>query len=223
MRGLIRSLSARSEYAIVLLTAFGYFTFSSLVAVLRPSSVPPISQNHLEALLIYESAVLLLLGAFLHVRGWTMARLGISPTARDTLLGVCLAVAAYGAYVAIWFIASAAGAHPTYTGTYREIAAHSLALPVVLAVSILNPVYEETFLCGYIITVAKGTGSTTAGVNVSVAIRLLYHLYQGGVGVIGIIPFGLIFAWWYARTGRLWPLFVAHGLTDAAGLLQFVR
>jgi hypothetical protein len=158
MRGLARSLSARSEYAIVLLSAFGYFTFSSLAAVLRPTSIQPISQIHLEFLLIYESALLLLLGAFLYVRGWTTARLGISPTAKDTLLGV-----------------------------------------------------------------AKSAGSTTAGVNVSVAIRLLYHLYQGGIGVIGIIPFGLIFAWWYARIGRLWPLFVAHGLTDAAGLLQFFR
>jgi membrane protease YdiL (CAAX protease family) len=155
--------------------------------------------------------------------GWTTARLGVSPTAKDTFLGVALAVAAYGAYVVIWFIASAAGAHPTYTGTYREIAAHNLSLPVVLAVSILNPVYEETFLCGYIITIAKGAGSITAGVNVSVAIRLLYHLYQGGIGVIGIIPFGLIFAWWYARTGRLWPVWVAHALFDATGLLQFVR
>ena len=61
-----------------------------------------------------------------------------------------------------------------------------------------------------------------AGVHVSVAIRLLYHLYQGAIA-IGVVPFGLIFALWYRRTGRLWPVIVAHALTDFAALLHFVR
>jgi membrane protease YdiL (CAAX protease family) len=28
----------------------------------------------------------------------------------------------------------------------------------------------------------------------------------------------LLFAWWYARTSRLWPLIIAHALLDIAGL-----
>jgi membrane protease YdiL (CAAX protease family) len=58
---------------------------------------------------------------------------------------------------------------------------------------------------------------------VSVAIRLLYHLYQGAIAAIGVVPFGLIMALWYRRTGRLWPVIVAHGLTDFAALLRFMH
>jgi uncharacterized protein len=64
--------------------------------------------------------------------------------------------------------------------------------------------------------------NSVTGVNVSVAIRLVYHLYQGAIGVVTIIPFGLIVTWWYARTGKLWPILVAHAAIDFMGLLQFV-
>jgi membrane protease YdiL (CAAX protease family) len=53
---------------------------------------------------------------------------------------------------------------------------------------------------------------------VSAGIRVFYHFYQGAVGVVGIAPMALLFAYWFARTGRLWPLIVAHALTDFAGL-----
>jgi hypothetical protein len=68
-------------------------------------------------------------------------------------------------------------------------------------------------------TVARENNRLMTGVNASVAIRLAYHLYQGGIGVIGIIPFGLVCAWWFARAGRLWPVIVAHAVTDATSLL----
>jgi CAAX protease family protein len=82
---------------------------------------------------------------------------------------------------------------------------------------------EELFLCGYIVTALKERDSSVTAVNVSVAIRLVYHLYQGAIGVLTIIPLGLIFSWWYARTGRLWPVLVAHAVFDLTSLLQFVH
>jgi membrane protease YdiL (CAAX protease family) len=45
-----------------------------------------------------------------------------------------------------------------------------------------------------------------------------YHLYQGVLGALTIAPVGLLFAYWYVRSGRLWPLIVAHGLIDFIGL-----
>ena len=33
----------------------------------------------------------------------------------------------------------------------------------------------------------------------------------------------LVLALWYARTGRLWPVIVAHAVTDFAALLHYVR
>jgi uncharacterized protein len=87
----------------------------------------------------------------------------------------------------------------------------------------VNPFFEELFVCGYLITVAKESGRPALGVNASIAVRLAYHLYQGGVGVLGIIPLGMIFAFWFSKTGRLWPVVVAHALADFEGLVSHVN
>ena len=218
----IEGLSPKAEFVIVILGAFGYFIVTSVLVAIFPAPTPPITQHHLVFLLAYESVTLTLLGSVLYLRGWTPTRMGISITPRDTLIGLGLAVVVYVAYVLVWWLAIDVGLRPVYSGGYRELAVHDLKLPAVIAVSVLNPIYEETFLCGFIVTAAKKYKRSTAGINVSVAIRVLYHLYQGSVGVLGIIPVGLIFALWYARSGRLWPVFVAHALFDAIGLLQFL-
>ena len=86
-----------------------------------------------------------------------------------------------------------------------------------------DPEREEVFVCGYVIAALRKTRSISFAINVSVGIRLIYHLYQGTVGVASIIPLGLIFAYWYARTGRLWPAVIAHAIIDFAGLVIYVQ
>lgn len=98
-----------------------------------------------------------------------------------------------------------------------------ISLATVLAVSLLNPIFEEVFVCGYVIAALKNTRSIPFSINTSVGIRLTYHLYQGTVGLISIIPLGLVFAYWFAKTGRLWPLVIAHGIFDFAGLVVYAR
>jgi uncharacterized protein len=95
-----------------------------------------------------------------------------------------------------------------------HLVAADLRWPIVVMASTVNPVFEEVLVCGYVITALKGRVGTTTAVNVSADIRVFYHLYQGAVGVVGIAPLALLFAYGYARTGRLWPLIVAHALTD---------
>jgi membrane protease YdiL (CAAX protease family) len=46
-------------------------------------------------------------------------------------------------------------------------------------------------------------------------VRLLYHLYQGPIGVVTIVPMGLLFGYAYARSRQLWPLIFAHVLITA--------
>ena len=222
IRRCVQGLSPKAEFAIVTIGAFGFSILASLLAAVFPKPTPPISENALELLLKYESIILLILGAFLYLRGWTLRRLGIRITAKDSLIGVGLAAAVYGAFLSMWWVAVYMGIRPSFAGSYQEVAAHGLNWLTVVATSILNPFYEEIFLCGYIVTVAKTSSRVTAGINLSVAIRLMCHLYQGSIGVLEIIPMGLVFTLWYARTGRLWPVLVAHALFDATGLLHFL-
>jgi membrane protease YdiL (CAAX protease family) len=101
-------------------------------------------------------------------------------------------------------------------------AANDITLPTLVAASIVNPIYEELFLCGYIVTALKDRVGFWSAVNTSIAIRLVCHLYMGGKAALFILPLGFVFTYYYARSNRLWPLVIAHAVIDALGLLQYL-
>ena len=227
MRHYLQGLSPRAEFVIVIALAFGYFIVGSLVSVFWPAARGAMSDARLGTLLGYELTLMALLLPFLRMRGWTLERIGLRPDAVDTLIGIGLAVGAYLTFAFAYEIiadlwpqaAEAMRGPPVGSGG----ASPGLSLSAVVAVSVINPVFEEIFVCGYVVSALRKRPDPWTGINVSVAIRLLYHLYQGAIAAIFIVPFGLIFAIWYAWTGRLWPLIVAHALWDFIGLLHYVR
>jgi membrane protease YdiL (CAAX protease family) len=222
MKPYFRAIPHRVEFAIVILIAFGYFIYGSILTIFTPQhGGAQISNTGLQFLLVYELAALAALGAFLLMRGWSLQRLGFVPTIRDTVTGIGLALTGYFAYIAIWIVFS--GFTPELGAEGDNFIAPGLNLTNVIFISVLNPVFEELFVCGYIIAALRKRRSIYFAINTSVAIRLAYHLYQGTVGVISIIPIGLIFAYWFARTGRLWPVVVAHAVMDFLSLMAYVK
>jgi membrane protease YdiL (CAAX protease family) len=221
--GYLRSLSPRAEFAAVLLIAFGY---PILISLGRFSTLVPfrlISGSSLMGLMIFEPLVLILLGWFLRSRGWTLARLGLGrPGWSAILIGIGLFLVSYIVYRELWFglwyltptTLSAAATPP--------LVAPGLGLPLVVAISLLNPIFEEVFVCGYIVSAIARPGRHWPAIHASVAVRLLYHLYQGPAGIIAILPIGLIFAGYFARTRQLWPLLIAHALFDLASLVSYI-
>jgi membrane protease YdiL (CAAX protease family) len=85
---------------------------------------------------------------------------------------------------------------------------------LIIAVSIINPIFEEAIVVGYIIPVLKDRTGVLFAINISVLVRLLYHLYQGPIAAITIIPMGLIFAFVYTKWKNIWPLIIAHSIMD---------
>ena len=220
------------EFGLVICTAFGWYILTAVFALIsglgraveESSSQLAYGNTHLLGVALYEGLITPVLLAILHTRGWRIAdfRPGVSMPA--TALGVALAVAAYVLY---WLIGGllallypvaqsaldAAGSYQPWTGP---------SLAAVLLVSMVNPVFEEVFVCAYVIEALQPRFGMTTAVNVSVAIRVSYHLYQG----ISVFPFhcayGLLQAHVYVRYGRLWPLIVSHALLDFVALVQFV-
>jgi CAAX protease family protein len=223
MRKFLQPLSPGAEFLIVITVAFGFFIVRSLFSAVHPTIAPHHTGHSLNVLVAYELFLLVMLGTFLHLRGWTLARLGLAPTWKDTAIGVGLALAAYAFYVAGWMALVASAPQLAQAATRMTVVASGVSVPTAIALVLVNPLFEEVFVAGYTISALKDTRGESFATNCSVAIRLLYHLYQGVVGVISIIPTGLIFAFWYLRTGRLWPLIVAHAVLDLTGLLQVVK
>ena len=221
LRGIVSTWPVWTEALIVVFGAFGFAFIGSAQHLSGNAPGAAVTEHHLRSLMIYEPVVFLVVGGFLYLRGWTFKRVGLMPRFMDGPIGVGLALGAYAAYAVLWILATAARLQPAYlNGASSLVGGHFLT--TVIAVSVVNPLFEELFVCGYLITMAKETGHLAIGVNASIAIRLAYHLYQGGAGVIGIVPFGLIMAVWFSKTSRLWPIVVAHALTDFAGLVGSV-
>jgi hypothetical protein len=85
VRQYLRALSPSVEFVIVIACACGLFIFRSTREVFQPSPQGHISEAHLEFLLMYEPAVLTGFVIFLGVRGWTPQRVGLWPSAKETL------------------------------------------------------------------------------------------------------------------------------------------
>src|SRR4051812_6715850 len=97
MRDFLKSLSPASEFVIVIAGAFGLFILSGIAQALMGPRID-VSDDDLQWLLLYETAVLAALGVFLHVRGWAPAHLGLAPRWRDLPVGLALALAVHAAY-----------------------------------------------------------------------------------------------------------------------------
>ena len=207
--------------------AFGLFVPGNLHAFFSGAwatrSAPPINNAHLLKTLLVELAILTIVILFLRAREWSFTRVGLRPTFRDSLVGLGLNIASYVAYAVLFTAVTSFWPEIVKAVGATNLVAKNLDLPLIIAVSIVNPLFEELFTCGYVMTVLKERRGVLMAVNVSVAIRLLYHLYQGPLGVLSILPVGLIFSYWYARTGRLWPLVVAHALADLVGLIAYTN
>jgi membrane protease YdiL (CAAX protease family) len=218
MRAFIKALPPRIEFLIVLLGAFGYFVYENILILLHPSGFGAITNAGLYGLIVIEAFLFSLVWLFLHLRGWTFRKIGLEFRFPDFINGIGLTALAYLAYSLIFWLVLVIGLSPA---AEDGITGGSLNLTSIIAVSVLNPLFEEVFVCGYIITAAAKRNEAWAGIHLSVAIRLLYHLYQGPAAA-GIIPIGLLFAYWYARTERLWPVIIAHGLMDFFGLIALM-
>ncbi len=212
VRRYLQKLSTGSEFAVVILGAFGTALLATFVQLLFHTKAPRLSSGEVWQIVVYEAIVFTLLAAFLGARNWSSDDIGLRPSLRDTLIGSGLALAAFLLWLALALVFAddpqpAAAAGPT------------LPLALVVLISVVNPVFEETFVTGYVITVLKRHDHVFAAIGISVALRVLYHLYEGFDALIGIAPGALLFAAWYARSGRLWPVIVAHALLDFVALL----
>lgn len=208
------------EVVAVLVTAFGYLVLTSLVMAAGGQFATGYKLDNAGAagLILYELVALAIVATFLKARGWKLGDFNPGISWRLTGAGVLLAAAILAANWILSLLVMAAGL--IGPEAYGVVDASGLGIALFAVFCIVNPVFEETLVVGYVTEALRDRHPPLLALNVSVSIRLLYHLYQGPAGVIAIIPMGLLFAFVYHRWNRLWPLVFAHGLLDALGILS---
>lgn len=98
----------------------------------------------------------------------------------------------------------------------------AVEVPTSLLWSFANGFGEEVVVVVYLVTRLTQLGwRPWAVIGASAALRGSYHLYQGVSAGFGNFAMGVIFAWYYARTGKVWPLILAHFFIDAVAFIAY--
>ena len=95
-------------------------------------------------------------------------------------------------------------------------------IPVLLSLAFANAWAEQIIVVGFLMTRLRQLGFSPA--NTLVLASLLrggYHLYQGFGAGLGNFVMGLVFGYVWQRTGRLWPLIVAHTIIDSVAFVGY--
>jgi membrane protease YdiL (CAAX protease family) len=204
------------EFLLVVLLAFGLFSVASVRALFGPltgRAALLFDDHRVWTLLFYQLSVAPVIMYILWERGWKWPDFSVKITPRGVLQGMGLAAAAFAATKASFLLASSI-AEASVPAVIAEIPATTGILPMMamLGAAVVKAVFEEVLVCGYVVQSLRGRFGIALAANASIALRMSFHLYQGPAAFLGYAVFGLVFTLFYVRTGRLWPLIVAHAL-----------
>lgn len=95
-------------------------------------------------------------------------------------------------------------------------------IPVLLLLSFGNGWAEEVVVVGFLLTRLRQLRvNPWTALIASSLLRGAYHLYQGFGAGLGNLAMGLVFGYAWQRTGRLWPLIIAHTMIDAVAFVGY--
>ena len=207
------------EFFLVVLLAFGLFSVASVRALFGPltgRAALLFDDHRVWTLMVYQLSVAPVIIYILWERGWKWLDFSVRITPRGVLQGLGLAVVAYTLSKAALILTStvaAASVAPALAAA--PMASGLFAMGGMLFASVVKALFEEILVCGYVIQSLRGRFGVALAVNASIALRMSFHLYQGPGAFLTFAVFGLVFTLFYIRTGRLWPLIVAHALLEA--------
>jgi membrane protease YdiL (CAAX protease family) len=149
-------------------------------------------------------------------RGWSLGCVSSPLEVVDLARGVGVFVISYLAYwLAFTLVLLAFPTLPDFVRGMQIGGAPSWW--VVAVVSLLNPVAEEFLYLGFITNLVRSDGLQVA-LLAGLLARTAVHVYQGPVGLVSAIAIGLVFGIYYLRSDRIWPVVIAHSLSDFIAL-----
>lgn len=228
----------RIEILIVLAVTFGLSAYTALLrlleAVLLGLSGQVVALNPRRSTFDLLDLGLNLAGVFqllgwgalglylLWSSGFRLADIGLArPRARPDLLGGLALAALIGLPgLALYQLARVLGINASVEPA--EVYDTWWRIPVLLAISFANGWAEEIVVVGFLLTRLRQLRvNRVVAIVAASLLRGLYHLYQGFGAGLGNVAMGLVFGYAWHRTGRLWPLIIAHALIDAVAFVGY--
>jgi len=209
-----RTTTTPGEAAVIVGICFGLSIVVSINAVASGFPSSPFSDSSLISMIGLELVFAFVALVVLYLRGFAIGTLVPAPTLKGCAQGLGLFVAAW-IVGAILMLPFASEAEQPYVHMVEDA---RVTVPVVVIMAMVNGAFEEVFLLGFLMRGLRGFGLSIA-LGTMLLVRVLYHLYQGPLGAVYILGFGLVFGLYFARTNQLWPPVFAHVLWDIVPFL----
>ena len=223
MNKLIKRLSPTIELITILIIGFGLFIYSSTRYFFVVNSdythswiYKLTSQGHF-SIVIYETIALLIIIYILKVRDWKISDFNLSFTFRLIWIALLIMfirnfISNFGFKILEAFnvVDESATMHVQY-----GLEANWISISLII---IINSIFEEFILIGYLFKRLEKYHPVIV-IGLSILIRQSYHTYQGWMSLILILPTGLVFGYYYYKYKKLWPVIIAHGLSNLIAFL----
>lgn len=114
-----------------------------------------------------------------------------------------------------------------HLGLSRQVAPSGLAdnpaqLPLLIVNSWANGFAEELIVVAWLASrLRQLRWGWPAVFAASSFLRGSYHLYQGYSAGLGNMVMGVVYLWYFKKTGRVWPLVIGHGLIDTVAFVGY--
>lgn len=142
--------------------------------------------------------------------------IGLLPKARDFWHAIALAAAIGIPGLALYFLALQLGLTsrvvPSALGDYFW------TIPILLLAALRAGLLEEIIAVGFLmrkLSLIAPKMRLPLVILISALFRASYHTYQGFSAFVGNFVMGLVFAYYFHKTGRVAPLVIAHTLMNS--------
>lgn len=142
--------------------------------------------------------------------------LGLRPRWKDLLHALGLAGAIGVPGIGLYFLALELGL--TSRVVPSSLGEYFWTIPVLLLAALRAGLLEEIIAVGFVMKKLKlisPAASFIVVVLISALFRASYHLYQGYSAFLGNFVMGLVFAYYFHKTGRVAPLIIAHTVMNS--------
>jgi membrane protease YdiL (CAAX protease family) len=226
------------EITLVLLISFGASALSSILSLVESLLAPlPLSEQTTtlnpsrgrlglidllrQLITVARLCAYAGIAAYLLQRsGFSFKKIGLGWTRLDALSGVGLAALIGIPGLGLYLVAHALGLSLTVEASGLD--ENWWRAPALLLWACANSLAEEVVVVAYLITRLRQLGWGENGAMwASALLRGCYHTYQGFGAALGNVVMGVVFARWWQKTDRLWPLIVAHALIDAVAFVGY--
>lgn len=151
-----------------------------------------------------------------------LRRLGIDGTRRGRDLAWGVGLAAVIGLPGLGLYAAGRALGITAEIVPSPVDAYWWTIPVLILSALQNAILEEVVVVGYLMTrLRQLRWGLPATLVTSALIRGSYHLYQGFGQALGNVVMGLIFGYWFHRSGRVLPLVIAHTILDVVSFVGY--